>query len=205
MEISTTPLRWPELTRRGDERNERASRTNVTRLDYLSSGEVVSNQYETSGDLRNALTRGNMDEDADKRQLRLFVVEDLSRDVIELLGANLDIEPDFFREHTVDYAWYNTRDRWVEPPILDMVSRRNRWVPIRFVTARYFETLESFSKGFQQAEKFNVLRRPDDDINNKSWWDDEKAIVAVTRTKASFWYGGADGQKNGAVGKFPAL
>ena len=131
--------------------------------------------------------------------------------MIELLGKHLDIEPAFFREHIVDYAWYNTRDRWVDPPNLNMVTRRNRWVSIRFVTARYFETTESFQEGFKEAECFNVLRRPDDDQNNKSVWDDEKAIVGITRTKASFWHGSAESQKTGgsqekgAVGKFHAL
>ena len=51
MEISTTPLRWPDLQQKepkDEEREQRASRTNVTRLDYLDSGEVVSDQYETS-------------------------------------------------------------------------------------------------------------------------------------------------------------
>jgi hypothetical protein len=208
MEISTTPVRWPEFknkTRDDNERSERASRTNVTRLDYLDSGEVVSKQYTKSDDLRKALTEETQEEDADKRQLRLFVVEDLSRDVIEILGANLDIEPAFFREHIVDYAWYNTRDRWVDPPNLNMVAVRNRWVPIRFVTARYFKPKASFQEGFKQALSFNVLRRPDDDQNNKSVWDDGEAIVGITRTRASFWVKNAEGQKKGAVGKCDTL
>ena len=37
-------------------------------------------------------------------QLRLYVVEDLSKDVIEVLGSGLGIEPSFFRAHIVDYA-----------------------------------------------------------------------------------------------------
>jgi len=214
MEIGTTPLRWRDLQKKepkDEEREQRAARTNVTRLDYLNSGKVVSQQYNTSAGLENALTEGNLEKGADERQLRLFVVEDLSRDVIELLGKHLDIEPGFFREHIVDYAWYNTRDRWVDPPNLNMINSRNRWVPIRFVTARYFETYGSFQQGFEEARKFNVLRRPDDDQNNKSVWDEEKAIVGITRTKASIWYGSAKSQntgenrKTGAVGKFSTL
>lgn len=41
---------------------------------------------------------------------RLFVVEDLSRNVIEALGNHFKIDPSFFREHIVDYAWYNTSE-----------------------------------------------------------------------------------------------
>lgn len=40
-------------------------------------------------------------------KFRLFVVEDLSREVIETLGAHYDVDPSFFREHIVDYVWYN--------------------------------------------------------------------------------------------------
>ena len=208
MEISTTPVRWPDLKNKqpkDDEREQRARRTNVTRLDYLKSGKVASDQYKTPEALKNALREETRNEDAEKRNLRLFVVEDLSRDVIELLGAHLDIEPAFFREHIVDYAWYNTRDRWVDPPNLNMVAERNRWLPFRFVTARYFETTESFKEGYDQAVKFNVLRRPDDDQNNKSVWDDAKAVVGITRTRASIWFRGAKDQKMDAVGKFYTL
>jgi hypothetical protein len=209
MEIGTTPLRWPGMRDKipkNDERKERAGRTNVTRLDYLNDGSVVSERYNNPASLKTALTGGNLEKDADKRGLRLFVVEDLSRDVIEHLGRHLDIEPDFFREQIFDYAWSNTRDRWVNPPNLDMVARRNRWVSIRFVTARYFETQSCFQEGFREAQLFNVYRRPDDDQNNQSVWDDREAIVGVTRTRASFWFRGAEkeegGEKMGAVGKF---
>jgi hypothetical protein len=85
----------------------------------------------------------------------------------------------------------------VDPPNLNIVARRNRWVPIRFATARYFETTESFYYGYQQAVRFNLLRRLDDDQNNGWVWDDEKAIIGIARTKASVWFGSADSQKAG--------
>jgi hypothetical protein len=206
MEVSTTPIRWAGFKKRKEaeaeqERDERARRTNVMRLDYLNSGEVVAQPYTTPEELSAALKNEIQENDSDQRQLRLFIVEDLSRQVIEILGEHLDIEPAFFREHIVDYAWYNTRDRWVDPPNLNLVTRRNRWVPLRFVTARYFNKAQSFQEGVKEAELFNVLRRPDDDQNNKSLWDDNAAIVGITRTRASFWLSTTDTQKKGAVGK----
>lgn len=153
MEVSTTPVRWADFRskeRSEAEREERYARTNVTRLDYLDSGGVVSNTYTTPKDLRDALKGEAAEKDDGKRQFRLFVVEDLSRDVIELLGVHLDIEPAFFREYIVDYAWYNTRDRWVDPPNLNMVIRQQRWLQLRFVTARYFKTAEAFKNGFKE-------------------------------------------------------
>jgi hypothetical protein len=203
MEVSTTPVRWAHLglEKNVAEREERASRTNVTRLDYLDSPNVVSNNYRTATDLSNALKGETQENDKDKSKLRLFVVEDLSRDVIELLGTHLDIEPAFFREHIVDYAWCNTRDRWVDPPNLSVVARRQRWLQLRFVTARYFKTEDLFKEGFAEAELFNVLRRPDDDQNNKALWDEEGAIVGITRSRASFWLRSEGSPENGAVGK----
>lgn len=120
-------------------------------------------------------------------QFSLYVVEDLSRDVIEVLGSNLSIEPSFFRAHIVDYAWYNVRDRWRDPPILDVVGRRQNWVQVRYVTARYFETSKDFDKASNEAGQFNILRRPDDDLSNKSWWDEKNAVVGLTRSRATFW------------------
>jgi hypothetical protein len=201
MEVSTTPLRWKDLRTKtkgkevNEEREARANRTNVTRLDYLESGGVAEKKCETPDQLIDALN-----EDAGERQLRLFVVEDLSRDVIEALGDNLDIEPAFFREHIVDYAWCNIRDRWQDPPNLHIAARRQRWLQLRYVTARYYKTTESFARGVEDAERFNVFRRLDDDSNNKAVWDDKGAIVGLIRTRASFWLRHADSEK-GAVGK----
>ena len=54
---------------------------------------------------------------------RIFIVEDLSRDVIEALGAQYDIDPLFFRSHILDYLWYNTRDPWTEIQDLSHISQ----------------------------------------------------------------------------------
>jgi hypothetical protein len=199
MEVSTTPLRWRSLMnvqRSDEERCQRARRTNVTRLDYLNSGPVTVTSYNNPEDLRIGLQEHNH-----QNHFRLYVVEDLSRDVIEAFGDILDMEPDFFREHIVDYAWNNVRDRWWNPPNLNVVTKRQRWFQLRFVTARYFKTAASFLHGLEEASQFNVLRRPDDDLNNNSLWDDKGAVIGITRARASFWLGSTDdGEKKTKVG-----
>ncbi|PVH89938.1 hypothetical protein DL98DRAFT_476438 [Cadophora sp. DSE1049] len=220
MEVSTTPLRWKDLStthpttganlepeerrKRTKDRNDRACRTNVTVLKYLASGEVTVTPCKTTTALVAALEEGNVVEKKDERgsedsgvsggqppanecKLRLYVVEDLSRDVIEALGSKLDIEPAFFREHVVDYAWCNIRDRWQDPPNMRVAEGHRRWVQLKYVTARYYKTSAEFTEGVKEAERFNVLRRPDDDVNNKAVWDDRNAIVGITRSRASFW------------------
>ncbi|RDL38946.1 Uncharacterized protein BP5553_03286 [Venustampulla echinocandica] len=200
MEVTTSPMRWKDIKTNEQKRNERASRTNVTRLDYLVSGKVVPQSYKTPEALETALNEQTVTDKDSKRKFRVFIVEDLSRDVIELLGAHLDIEPAFFREQIFDYTWYNTRDRWVDPPRLNIVTKRQRWLQLRFTTARYFKTAESFKQVVEEYKSFNVLRRPEDDLNNKALWDEKDAIVGLTRTRASFWLGSTDGHQGGPVG-----
>ncbi|KAL2075332.1 hypothetical protein VTL71DRAFT_275 [Oculimacula yallundae] len=193
-----------EKKKRIEDRRERACRTNVSVLKYMASGAIKVTPCKEITELKSALEEGAANEKktdgesedegmagangvVDKCQLRLYVVEDLSRDVIEALGANLDIEPAFFREHIVDYAWCNIRDRWQDPPSLRVAEAHRRWVQLRYVTARYYKSSEEFKQGVKEAGMSNVLRRPDDDQNNKAVWDDQGAIVGISRSRASLW------------------
>ncbi|KAH8666907.1 hypothetical protein BX600DRAFT_511795 [Xylariales sp. PMI_506] len=190
MEVGTTPLRWDPSYPGGYkgnkklEQTKRAGRTNVCLLQYTSTEVLAPIRYKTSKKLETGLAT---DTTAGKQvKLKLYVVEDLSRDVIELLGSHFKIEPDCFRAHILDYAWYNIRDYWRDPSGLDLVARRQRWFQLRFVRARYFETGQVFTEGFEEAQDFNVFRRPDDD-NNKAFFDNKDSKVALMRSKATFW------------------
>lgn len=141
---------------------------------------------------------------------RLYVVEDLSTAVIELLGSELKIEPDFFRAHIVDYAWYNIRDRWRDNQPLELFRRQRDWWQIRYVTARYFEDEKGFEEAAREAkETFNILRRPDND-KSRGWWDipgdasaghrGTSAAVALTRSRATFWLKPDVPEKETAIG-----
>lgn len=188
MEIGTTPMRWESLkgeTHRA-QREERTTRTTVTRIDYQKAGTILKTSYESSKALGAALEE-NSGELLEDVLFRLFIVEDLSREVIEQLGAKYDIEPHFFREHIFDYAWYNTRDRWAYPPRFNRSVREQRWFQLRFTTARYFRTSDSFKTAVKQAEHFNVYRRPEDDTNNRAMWDELDAKVGISRARTSFW------------------
>lgn len=213
MEVSTSPTRWRKFRQKSPEvdaqkqaamdadRQERWVRTNVARLDYFRSGVVNHLTIKTSHALEDALRSEERMPDPGV-ELRLYVVEDLSRDVIELLGSAYDIEPAFFRAHILDFAWHNARDYWRDPPNLDLVAKKQHWTVIRFVRARYFKNVASFRRGFKEAEGFNVLRRPDDDENNRSFWDKRDAKIGLIRSRASFWLKrrGKDGEA--AVGEF---
>ncbi|KAG8157925.1 hypothetical protein KVR01_012197 [Diaporthe batatas] len=142
---------------------------------------------------------------------RLYVVEDLSAEVIELLGTKFGIEPDFFRAHIVDYAWYNIRDRWRDNQPLELVRRRRNWWQMRYVAARYFENEGDLNDAATEAkESFNILRRPDND-KSRGWWDIvsgpsssggpcRSAAVALTRSRATFWLKPNASDKETAIG-----
>lgn len=70
-----------------------------------NDAQVQTTVFEDSKELEMALSR-NLADDPSIR-FRLFVVEDLSRCVVEALGYHLKVDPSFFREHIVDSARYN--------------------------------------------------------------------------------------------------
>lgn len=94
--------------------------------------------------------------------------------------------------------------------MLDIVSRHQNWTQLRYVTARYFDVddnyrqknhQQSFKAATKDADGFNILRRVDDDLSNKSVWDTEGAIVGLTRSRATFWLQPAHAQGGTPVGK----
>ncbi|KAI1466049.1 uncharacterized protein F4812DRAFT_461025 [Daldinia caldariorum] len=188
MEVTTSPTKWQLIKDLPQQklsklRSDRAEQTNIATVDFISGQPAPIIDYiKTPESLVQSLDRP-----AVPGASRLYVVEDLSRDVIECLGSKLDIDPLFFREHINDYTWYNTRDPWVELPDLDIVSRDRPYFHLTYNQPRYFKTPESFNEAQRQAGRFNVLRRLDADDGHESPFDEKSATVALVRSKASLW------------------
>ncbi|KAI8963719.1 hypothetical protein F5Y11DRAFT_346169 [Daldinia sp. FL1419] len=188
MEVTTSPTKWQLIRglsphRLNEIQTERARRTNIAAIDLISGQPApIINYIKTPESLAQSL-----DQQAVPGVSRLYVVEDLSRDVVENLGTKLDIDPLFFREHINDYTWYNTRDPWVELPDLDIVSRDRPYFHLTYTQPRYFKTVEDLEEAHRQAGMFNVLRRLDSDNEHESPFDDKRATVALVRSKASLW------------------
>ncbi|KUI69788.1 hypothetical protein VM1G_05072 [Cytospora mali] len=217
MDVGTTPTRWnPKVPggypvdeeERKKERLKRFERTNICVLEYPrqkpdEKPDVVKKKdIKNATELKDHLSQLRNDPSV---KLRLFVVEDLSREVIETLGSTYDIDPSFFREHIVDYVWYNIKDWWRDPPNLDIVSRGQNWFQMRFVRARYFKDDESFRKGDHEARKFNVFRRLEDDRNQSKLWDkteDNKTElrIGLIRSRATFWLKPTDKEDETLIG-----
>ncbi|KAM0268906.1 hypothetical protein ACHAQH_009867 [Verticillium albo-atrum] len=165
---------------------ERGERTNVCLLEYRKDLEPPkSTRYDSPSSLKEGLEGLKAD---DQMALRLFVVEDLSRAVIESLGHKFAVEPDFFREHLYAHAWNNLRDGWKDAPSLEVDLEQRRWLQIRFPRARYFESDKAYARKARTEEiNFNVERRADDDENQGSKWDRPKTLTSLMRSKASLW------------------
>ena len=183
MKVTTSPPKQKFLTE--EDRRERASRTKVAILTFEPGSPVHRVNCDTSIDLSQACNRTS--DNHDDVYARLIVVEDLSRDVIEILGSRFDIKPEFFRSHISDYMWYNARDPWVEHLELDIMARNQPFLQIRYIQTQYFRDKESYHQARRQAGGFNVLRRVDKDGNWVRGIDIPDSDVGLIRTQTSLW------------------
>jgi Mg2+ and Co2+ transporter CorA len=187
MEVGTTPLRWKEIHKTPNH-FERIQRTKLAYIEYESATASTTLEINTSGALKELLRSLSHDPQKERPQ-RLFIVEDLSRQVIEILGARFDIDPMFFREHIDDYVWHNVRDPWAQPRSLMSNMKHRQWFQMRNMRLRYYKTRDEFKQAWIDANKWNVLRRPEDDVNHWKFADIEDSIVAIMRTRTTLWIG----------------
>ncbi|KAI4231106.1 MAG: hypothetical protein L6R40_007845 [Gallowayella cf. fulva] len=182
MRVTTAPPKWKLLSK--EDVDERAARVKVTVLEYRKD---MTRRYESTTSAHLASLLRDMSGHHNDIIARYFIVQDLSRDMIEILGSQLDIDPMFFRGHISDYTWYNTRDPWIEIPAMDIVSRNQSFFHVRYAHARYFRTPTSYSRARLEAGTFNVLRRVDRDGSWVPGADITGSNVGLVRSKMSFW------------------
>jgi Mg2+ and Co2+ transporter CorA len=195
MEVGTTPLRWKAT----EEHEGRINKTVVTYLEYKNAVVPETLEIDTPGALKELLHSLSYEPHSEP-PLRLFVVEDLSQQVIELLGARFDIDPMCFREQVDDYVWHNVRDPWAQPPSLMSNMKHRQWFRMRNMRLRYYKSQADFDDAWLEANRWNVLRRPEDDMNHWKFADSEGAIVAIMRTRTTLWIGKDKKCGNGTVG-----
>ncbi|KAK2773900.1 hypothetical protein CKAH01_13367 [Colletotrichum kahawae] len=195
MEVTAAPPKWKYLkcfpgNKRGH-REERAKRSHVCVVDY------TDNQAKKSRDFTNDVPGlqhflGHHPQTPTSAQIRLIVAEDLSRDLVELLGSFYDIDPQFFQSHIDDYLFHNPRDPWVDLPSLDVDARQRTHFTLQYLRARYFETEEDFQRAEYDSGVFNVLRRIDSDRSRKrlkdGLLDKPGDSITLTRSKTSLWW-----------------
>lgn len=199
MQVGTTPLRWMEVKEDNEDRQRRVNKTNVTFIEYQPASEPKAISIKTSSALREVLQSLSHERMKQPPQ-RLFIVEDLSQQVIEILGERFDIDPLFFREQIEDYVWYNTRDPCAMPPSLVSSMKHRQWFRMRSMRLRYHKTKQDYEKSRLEANTWNVHRRPDNDENHWHYQDSEDSVVSIIRTRTTVWIGKDKKCGNGTVG-----
>lgn len=180
LDCSTVPVKQKALVT--EDRKERLTRLHIAVLDITPGSDLNVNEFHSANELIHFLdshpwndTIGNV---------RLFVVEDLSRTSIELLGSRFNLDPAFFRSHICDYTWYNIRDPWFEMPTLPSRAKKNPYFTLRHLRPQYFRDAESAQRAKRWVGRFNVLRRIDFD-KSKSWADNPGSCVGSVRACTS--------------------
>lgn len=202
MEVGTSPIKWKVLT--PAHIKERAERTRVAVFEFAQTGEApLRTNIHNSENLRQRLSESDLKEDP--VYARLFVVEDMSRDVIEALGAKYDIDPLYFRSQISDYLWYNTGDPWAELSDLPHIASKRNYYNIRYMRARYFESETAIEAAKGYLGHFNVLRRLEEDL---SWKVRELKkptgpTVGVVRSKTALWIRKNKNDEEGVIGTKP--
>ncbi|KAK4619588.1 hypothetical protein CLAFUW4_11160 [Fulvia fulva] len=189
MEVTCAPPKWRYMKFFDENRRERRSKAHVCVIDYTDGGGPETETYNNTEELLPALTKAP--QTAESRQTRLLIVEDLSRDLVEGLGAFYDIDPLFFLSYIGDYLFHNTRDPWVELPNLDVDLRKQNHFIIQYLRARYFPTEKQYQAAEMETGNWNILRRLDSDRSRKrlqnGLLDKKDASVVLTRAKTSLW------------------
>jgi Mg2+ and Co2+ transporter CorA len=181
------------------EHDRRTHKTVMTFIEYKPAVNPKPKDISSPTELKE-LFQSLSNEPSKETPLRLFIVEDLSQQVIELLGSRFDIDPMFFREQIDEYVWYNVRDPWAQPPGLMSNMKHRNWFRLRNMRLRYYKTDDEFQKARLETNAWNVLRRPDNDENHWNYQDSKHAVVSIMRTRTTMWIGKDKECNNGTVG-----
>lgn len=185
MEVSTAVSRYKYLRRNPEERRDRAKRVHVCRIDLNKGKDLEKVHYTTIDDLKTALSAEKTINDTS--DARVYVVEDLSRDVIEAFGSTFNIDPHLFRSQINDYMWNSLTGDAVELRHLDVIGRQRSFCTLQYLRPRYYPDDASFEKAIRNAADFNVLRQLDSDRSRKGHKNSKGAAATLMRAKASIW------------------
>jgi hypothetical protein len=119
---------------------------------------------------------------ADKA-LRLFLVEELSHEIIESLGSRFSIDPFFFRVQ----LGHNLFPK--DPPALHSTQKSRQWFTIRNVRLRYHASNQSLRDAITETRKFNMLRDLETEWSSKECDDDPNTHSSILSTQTTIWIG----------------
>lgn len=180
LDCSTVPIKGKVLV--PEDRAERCSRCHVAIIDLLRNDNLRIREFHAVEELSRYIESDPWEDKCGNT--RLFVVEDLSTSVIELLGGMFNLDPNFFRSHISDYTWFNLRDPWYEHPTLPSRASASPFFTLRHIRPHYFRDTASAERARRRVGGYNVLRRIDFDKSH-SWADRPGSCVGSVRSSTS--------------------
>lgn len=154
-------------------------------MDLKKGENLAPIPYTDRATLESALAA--VDSSTDQPDARIYVVEDLSTDILEVFGEKFGIDPFFWTAHIDDYFYSLPTSETAEIRSLEVVNAKRPYFTMRYLRPRYYRSTASFETAIKQAGKFNVLRQLDSDRGRQSIKDEEGAGTALMRAKTSLW------------------
>lgn len=115
---------------------------------------------------------------------RLFLVEDLSNEVIEILGTHLDIEPEFFASHIYGLDWFPRTSSMATIPRVRSATQGQSFVKIRYLETRSVARKNDHPVGIHRPACMdsNVLRKV-----SIMKLESTKGLVGFCRRHVTIW------------------
>ncbi|KAJ0119788.1 hypothetical protein J7T55_013992 [Diaporthe amygdali] len=168
-----------------DKHSARAKHANVCAISYSGRNDLLSVQLEDYRTLDALAERLSNPIGEVIPEFTLFVVEDLSYEVMQLLGSSFDVDSSFFQKHIEIPVWPDHQSRR-EQPNLKLAAKGPDWFQLKFVRSRCFENIESFQSGEREASCFNNPRRLVGDRGTQ-FRDNEQSTMGLMGSKATLW------------------
>ncbi|KAF2681117.1 hypothetical protein K458DRAFT_86478 [Lentithecium fluviatile CBS 122367] len=143
----------------------------------------------------------------------LFVIENVSAHVIELLGSQFDVEFDFWLEHVSNSNWFRLGDIEKHLPALKSVRLDSRHTRHRFIGPRelLLKTPVQFVKDRIEPEAgsarvprvagaLNPLERLPNRSHKDIWAKERFPPLALTRQHVSMWFDANEGSAGWNLG-----
>jgi hypothetical protein len=125
-------------------------------VDFSGDGSALQGQFGNADALSAFLTKCPQEGVS-----RLFLVEGLSRDLVEFLGTELDVDPAFFTSHLWGLDWFPRRSSSSTVPCSLSSARQQSFIRFQYLEARQIKEVPGRPPGIARHPSWdtNILRK----------------------------------------------
>jgi hypothetical protein len=191
--------RWPQLKHleeflHGDPHSRGTTGTPNTRIAIL---EFRENECRIQGEFADAQNLSTfLQTPAPSNSSRLFLIQDISPDVVELLGFKFDVDPIFFSSHIYSLDWFSRVSSPTTVPLSKSMRRAQNFIHLRYLEARPVTKNGRESPSTERLPCFdsNVLRKVSLTESGST-----RHVMGFARRHISIWM---DSENENWTGKF---